>query len=78
MPPIIDAEKCKPCGTCAAICPVDVFENIGPGKTPLIKYPDECWHCNSCALDCPKQAITLRVPLPAMMLYVDAPRASKR
>jgi adenylylsulfate reductase subunit B len=71
MPPVINMEKCKPCGICTDICPTDVFAR-GPKKDPpVIKYADECWHCNSCALDCPQDAIALRIPLPAMMLYVD-------
>ena len=41
-------------------------------KLPEIKYPEECWHCNACVLDCKQSAITLRIPLPAMMLHVEA------
>ncbi len=41
-------------------------------KFPEIKYPEECWHCNACVLDCKQSAITLRIPLPAMMLHVEA------
>jgi NAD-dependent dihydropyrimidine dehydrogenase PreA subunit len=28
-------------------------------KIPMVKYPDECWHCGSCRLDCPTEAITI-------------------
>jgi adenylylsulfate reductase, subunit B len=36
----------------------------------LVTYPDECWHCSSCVLDCPAEgAISLRVPFPMMMTY---------
>lgn len=72
MPPIISKKKCKACGICADICPTDVLAMAQKGTPPLVKYPDECWHCNSCVLDCPESAITLRIPLPAMLLYVDA------
>jgi adenylylsulfate reductase, subunit B len=72
MPPIIDTQKCKPCGLCAQICPTDVFSRGNPKAAPEIRYPEECWHCNSCVLDCPQSAITLRIPLPAMMLHVNA------
>ena len=72
MPPIVDTQKCKPCGLCAQICPTDVFARVNPKAVPEIRYPEECWHCNSCVLDCPQSAITLRIPLPAMMLHVDA------
>ncbi len=46
-------------------------------KPPVIevRYPDECWHCRACALDCPVGAITMRYPLSHMMLHVDVPTA---
>jgi NAD-dependent dihydropyrimidine dehydrogenase PreA subunit len=37
-------------------------------KVPLVKYPDECWHCGSCRLDCPVEAIAIRFG--PEMLYV--------
>ena len=70
--PIIDKEKCNACGVCADICPTDVFRAAGRKEIPEIKYPEECWHCNACVLDCKRSAITLRIPLPAMMLHVEA------
>ena len=72
MPPIINKEKCNACGICADICPTDVFQIANKKEIPDIKYPDECWHCNACVLDCKEEAIKLRIPLPAMMLHVDA------
>ena len=78
MPPIIDDGKCNGCGTCADICPMQVFRHRAKEhKTPLISFADECWHCNACVLDCPKQAVTLRLPMPYMLLHVDAKRAGK-
>ncbi|MFC1867335.1 ferredoxin family protein [Thermodesulfobacteriota bacterium] len=71
MPPIIIKEKCNACGLCAEICPTDVFR-AEKKEIPVIRYPEECWHCNSCVLDCEEEAIKLRIPLPAMMLYVEA------
>ncbi len=72
MPPIINAEKCNACGVCADICPTDVFYVAEKKTMPFIRYPEECWHCNSCVLDCKQKALSLRIPLPLMMLYVDA------
>jgi len=72
MPPIIAKEKCNACGTCVDICPTDVFRVAGKRTPPLVKYPEECWHCNACVLDCRQSAVTLRLPLPAMMLHVGA------
>jgi len=72
MPPVINKEKCSGCNICAEICPLDVIKKTGKGETPDIRYPDECWHCNSCVLDCPEKAMSLRIPLTTGLLYVDA------
>lgn len=73
MPPIIDHEKCTGCGTCAKICNSQIFVHAPQkDKVPFIKFPDECWHCDSCVLDCPSGAISLRIPLPFMMLHVQS------
>lgn len=73
MPPVIDRSQCSGCGTCAAICPTQVFRHDPhTDKVPQTPFAEECWHCNSCVLDCPRGAIRLRVPLPYMMLHVDA------
>ena len=72
MPPIINEENCNACGVCADICPTDVFKVVEKKKSPEIRYPEECWHCNACVLDCEQEAVKLRIPLPAMMLHVDA------
>lgn len=68
MPPIIDRDKCERCGLCISICPTNIFT---PGEDgPVVKWPEECWHCNACVLDCPAQAIELRLPLNFMLLHV--------
>ena len=72
MPPIIEKEKCTGCGTCVDICQMDVFFDSKAGECPSITYPEECWHCNACVLECPVEAVTLRIPLPAMVLYKPA------
>lgn len=70
MPPVINDEKCIACGTCVNVCPMDVFWGSEEREIPIINYPDECWHCNSCILECPAEgAIKLRIPLTAMLLY---------
>lgn len=73
MPPYIDSTKCTGCGTCAEICNSQIF--VFDRKTdavPRIVFPDECWHCDSCVMDCPSGAINLRIPLPFTLLHVDA------
>jgi adenylylsulfate reductase subunit B len=70
MPPIIDEKLCIKCGTCVNICPQDVFFGSKKKKVPKITYPHECWHCNACVIDCPKEgAIKLRIPLPMNICY---------
>jgi adenylylsulfate reductase subunit B len=72
MPPRIDPEKCTGCGICADICPLQVFKQAKPQETPDIVFGEECWHCNACVLDCPSEALSLRLPLNYMLLHVDA------
>lgn len=55
---------------------MDVFKIFDKKATPEIRYPEECWHCNACVLDCKQEALSLRIPLPFMMLHVDANEAS--
>ena len=74
MPPVIDKNTCIRCGNCADVCPLEVFGwKPGKGELPQVRYPDECWHCNVCVLDCPANAITLRVPVSHMVLHLDSP-----
>lgn len=73
MPPIIDPQKCVRCGTCTSICVTDCYGPTEPGQLPVVRYPDECWHCRSCVMDCPVGAIHMYYPLPLSILYKDAP-----
>lgn len=75
MPPIIDTEKCIKCGVCADICTMDVFTQYIKDETPCVQYPDECWHCRACVIDCKAKAITIRIPLPYRLLYGDSQSA---
>jgi len=72
MPPVINRDLCVCCGICVEICPMGVFSGTARSGFPVIKYEEECWHCNACVTDCPEKAISLRIPLPAMVLYVEA------
>jgi adenylylsulfate reductase, subunit B len=70
MPPVIDKDICVACGMCVNICPQDVFFGSKKKQTPTVAYPDECWHCNACVLDCPKEgAVRLRIPAPKMIIH---------
>jgi len=70
MPPVIDELLCKKCAQCADACQSDVFYGTEVKMIPRVTYPEECWHCNACVFICPVEgAVTLRVPLPMMVLY---------
>jgi adenylylsulfate reductase subunit B len=70
MPPTIDQERCVACGVCSDICPQDVFWGSKKNDIPQVAYPEECWHCNACVLDCPAEgAIRLRIPFPMFVCY---------
>ena len=76
MPPVIDKEKCVNCGLCAQICCMDVIKKSEDTTGEVyVRYPNECWHCRACAIDCPKGAITMRYPLSHMMFYIDVPNS---
>lgn len=74
MPPVIDESKCVGCGICAQICTMDVFGPTEKKQIPVIRYSEECWHCRACVMDCPCGAISLRYPLPLMLLHQPAPQ----
>lgn len=80
MPPVLNAH-CNGCGICAAICPCDVLSHEHGRRVPKVLYPDECWYCDSCVLDCPAEdghkGIELRLPLNLSLLWID-PGAEKR
>jgi NAD-dependent dihydropyrimidine dehydrogenase PreA subunit len=51
----IDRSKCKMCGRCALVCPLDVFRKMG--KFVYIVYPEDCMTCFLCEIECPAAAI---------------------
>jgi len=67
----IDKQKCKGCGLCVEICPMDVFRmritidiiSHPEKKRPdleskaYVAYRDDCMTCFSCELKCPTGAI---------------------
>jgi len=69
MPPVIDIDKCNGCGICEE-CPTDVIymKKVNGREVAYAKYPDECWHCNACRMDCPEEAIDLVLPLASLIL----------
>jgi adenylylsulfate reductase subunit B len=74
MGPVFN-EHCNGCGICAAICPCDVFSHDKDHSVPRVLYPDECWYCDACVLDCPGEdghkGVELRMPLQLQLLWID-------
>jgi adenylylsulfate reductase subunit B len=62
MPPNINYAKCNTCGTRYESCPTDVFEQDDKLELYRVAYKEDCWHCGVCILDCPKDAIELKLP----------------
>ena len=73
MPPVINRKTCIACGRCADICCMDVFGPTEPKTIPEIRYPEECWHCRACVMECPTHSISMRYPLPLTLLWKSAP-----
>jgi 2-oxoglutarate ferredoxin oxidoreductase subunit delta len=61
---LVDKDRCKGCGLCAAVCPKHVLE-ISPevnikGYFPAYQArPEDCIFCAICATMCPDVAITI-------------------
>jgi NAD-dependent dihydropyrimidine dehydrogenase PreA subunit len=56
--PFVDAKKCIGCGTCAEVCPVNVFE-IKSGKS-IVMRPQDCVQCRACERSCSTKAIAVK------------------
>ena len=56
MKPVINKEKCKGCGLCAASCPDAAIKILDEKK--FINY-DYCKGCGICALQCPNHSIIM-------------------
>ncbi|WP_313346030.1 ferredoxin family protein [Sedimentibacter sp.] len=63
-PITFDTQKCIGCNRCMEACPIDLFLPAEKkGAPPVVAYPDECWYCGCCVMECPKEAIKLKHPL---------------
>lgn len=58
----IDYHKCIGCGKCNRLCPMDVIQWDKKKDLPEIAYPEECWFCGVCWMECPKRAIDIKFP----------------
>lgn len=70
MPPVIDLTKCKGCGDCDKYCPGDIIHMKrlkGKKKIPVVVYPEECFHCGICRVECCEPG-TIEYVFPPLML----------
>jgi len=51
----LDREACTGCGTCAEVCPHQVF--VLREGTAQIADRDRCMECGACRVNCPAEAI---------------------
>jgi NAD-dependent dihydropyrimidine dehydrogenase PreA subunit len=61
-PVVVDADRCiEGCHICIDSCPVDCL-SINPDTRKARMTFDECWYCLACEIDCPRDAITVKIP----------------
>lgn len=62
VPVVVDLQKCiTKCRICIDSCPVDCL-SVDPQTGKAHMQFDECWYCLACEIDCPKDAITVKIP----------------
>jgi NAD-dependent dihydropyrimidine dehydrogenase PreA subunit len=62
VPVVVDLAKCiNGCRICIDSCPVDCLA-VNPETKKAYMRHDECWYCLACEIDCPKDAITVKIP----------------
>lgn len=63
-PITFDQNKCIGCNRCLEACQIDLMiPSPTKGQHPIVAYPDECWYCGCCVMECPTGAIQLNHPL---------------
>lgn len=62
VPVIVNEAACiKGCHLCVEVCPLDALAiSAETGKAYMAR--DECWYCTPCEVDCPADAITVKIP----------------
>jgi NAD-dependent dihydropyrimidine dehydrogenase PreA subunit len=53
----IDDKKCKVCGECVKICPVEIYKLLD--NRIVVVSTEECSACKSCVEVCESEAITI-------------------
>ncbi|MCC7326517.1 MAG: ferredoxin family protein [Burkholderiales bacterium] len=58
----INHHRCTGCRACYDECPADVFAWDAATDLPIVAYPDECWHCGICSMECDEKALIHTLP----------------
>jgi NAD-dependent dihydropyrimidine dehydrogenase PreA subunit len=58
----LDAERCKGTWECYQVCPVGCWSPDYERRKVVFHDPALCIACGACVLQCPEDAIELRVP----------------
>jgi len=62
VPVVVEESKCiAGCRICIDSCPVDCLA-VSAATNKAHMAHDECWYCLACEIDCPKDAITVKIP----------------
>ena len=60
----INYSRCTGCGRCYEISPSDIFGFEVETRLLTVDYPEDCFYCGACILECPaKEAIHMELPL---------------
>jgi NAD-dependent dihydropyrimidine dehydrogenase PreA subunit len=62
VPVVVDESRCiTGCHICVDSCPVDCLAIDLSSRKAHMRF-DDCWYCLACEIDCPKDAITVKIP----------------
>ena len=70
MATIIDKNKCINCKISYDRCPEESFGLDDEGKV-YVKYPEECWLCGVCQMDCPVGAVEVTYDTNSKPMFID-------
>jgi len=72
--PKIDYRWCNGCKKCYDACPQDIYDWDDEKGLPIVAYPEECYICGFCELNCPQLAINVELPLAVRYFFSIYPK----